>query len=513
MSAGRSRPTELAQFAAETGAGERAEVDYRVAHTTRLLPALSLMTGSAPASPLLPGRRLPLGNVSMFAAAGLAASVCSWPSTVGPGPDEVDAPHTTDDGRFRAARTVLNPGFLPDALSQVELLLTLGKPPWNPSLRDCLMLTRMTSLLVDLAARAGSILFLHSPVAPVVDLPKSLRGDGSGEMTRDPQGPCIRLGVGLEGHGPGRRAVEGPGALSRLGFEDAVARLAVENGLGLKLADRRVDRVRGEWFTIRRFDRDRYRAARDAEFAEVSAQAPRRAVVLTVVGPARAGMTRTVVSSLRHRGVGLLAMSTTELQGVGFDSLFLPVAQPGAAGPFDDSLGWSEGMAAIGRLCGIATPQADHPEEHLPDGYALMVSELMACRFPHTSRQTGAAKDGRTPYPLWVSWDTPAHELDTASVITALTASLTARTASHELLYAHSRLVGQDRVRGRAKCSIVLGGSGPDGGVQRSLHTLAATVEEHVLAALRSESRSGAPSLRVRVSSQERWLVSRDSQT
>jgi hypothetical protein len=357
------------------------------------------------------------------------------------------------------------------------------------------MLTRVLADLVALVAESGSLLFVTSPVAPVVDPSKSVRGDGSGERTRDPQGPCIRFAVGLDGRGR-----------SRLGLERALAELAVDNGLGLKLADRRVDRVRGEWFTIRRFDRQRYAAVRDAAYGGLAAGSPRRAVAVTVVGPARAGTTRALLAALDHRSVGVLAISTTELQGIGVDSVVLPVVQPDpdGSGRQPARASWSSGLDAVAALCGTGPPLDDRPDARLPDGYALLVGEVLPCRFPSVSRQTGAANSRKTPYPLWATWDSPAYDADTPAVLRALADALAGRTVRHELLYATSRLVGQDRVSGRAKFAVVLssgrGDLPPDPPpVQDELHALAAAVEEEVLRAL---------PLRLSVSAEERWLPS-----
>src|SRR5262249_24836672 len=151
---------------------------------------------------------------------------------------------------------------------------------------------------------------------------------------RDAIGPCLRFAIG----------VDPQMSEARLDFETELAALAEEYGFGLKLDDQRLHRVRGEWFTIRGFDRERYRQARNRLFPEASAHTPRRAVIASIVGPSRTGPTAAAVAALRAGGVGVLAASISSMRKTTFINLILPVASDASDTTEQWSGGWLDAM-------------------------------------------------------------------------------------------------------------------------------------------------------------------------
>ena len=89
---------------------------------------------------------------------------------------------------------------------------------------------------------------------------------------------------------------------ARLDFEQGLVALAEEYGLGLKLDDRRFNRVRGEWFTIRGFDRERYRQERNRLFPDAPMHLPKHAMIASVMARPALGMAADVIAALRANG-------------------------------------------------------------------------------------------------------------------------------------------------------------------------------------------------------------------
>ena len=496
-----SQPTQLAELArraAEAGTGRNLAVEYRLVQGSDILAALKAMTRTAPLLTRVDGEhqaRMPICNMTAFRAAGLGAVSCTWAS--------VDPVRNVDEvaGRdpVHSGEAVLNPNFLHDSTAHVELMLTLGDPPWRPSMADCQMLTRICRDLLVLAAKAGSVLFLHSPVAPAKDASRSRRGDGSEEVPRDAQGPCLRMLIGIEG---GDTA-------ARLAFELDVTRLAQEHGLGLWMADRRVDRARGEWFKIRSLAKTTYKEIRDDLFRGRAARTPRRGLVLSCVGPARRGIALAIVERLSAQDIGIIGMSVSALQGVSFVNYFLAVDEPQRDGsaavqlnPRVDS--WEAKLSDI-RALWEQSPEA-LGSVSLAQGYDVTVGPERRCYFPTSSRRTGAGRDARAPYPLWVAWEGPAQALGALDVLEAISQRIDRNADSHHLQYAQSRLVSPDLMRGRAKFSVVLSENRAENlpPAQDILKKLADAVEESMVDWLSKDRH--LPQARCRVSAKERWL-------
>lgn len=497
----RSQPTqvsELAKRAAEAGTGRNTAIEYRLVQGGDLLAALQAMNATAPLRAAVGDTndaRMPICNLTAFRAAGLGAVSCTWASAI-----QVQEFHeVVGEDIVHTGRAVLNPNFLHDSTVHVELMLTLGDPPWRPTIADCLMLTRMCRELLDCTAKVGSVLFLHSPVAPAIDPSRSKRGDGSEETPRDAQGPCLRMLIGIESTDPD----------ARLAFELDVTRLAEQYGLGLLMADRRYDRARGEWFKIRGFDRAAYKRARDVLFRGGAARFPRRGLVLSCVGPARQGTAWTIVEQLVAQDFGLIGMSVSVLQGVAFVNYFLAVddhprelALHTAANPIAD--GWESRLADL-KAMWVQGVDSRH-STGLARGYEMRFGPARRCYFPTSSRRTGAGRDARAPYPLWVAWEAPSRSLGAVEVLAAISERIAGGAESHRLTYAQSRLVSPELMRGRAKFSVVLPESKSESllPAQDMLGKLAGAVEHGIIDWLSRECQ--LPQARCRVSAKERWL-------
>ena len=486
--------TELARRAAEAGVGKDFAVEYRLVQGGDILAALRAMAATAPPVPSVNGAdhdpRMPICNMTAFRAAGLGAVSCTWASA------EHAVNINTHAGReqVHSGRAVLNPSFLHDSTEHVELMLSLGVPPWNPTMADCQILTQITHDLLELAAAAGSVLFLHSPVAPA---PRDRRGDGSEEVPRDDQGPCLRMLVGME-----RR-----GSDPRLAFELDVTRLAQQYGLGLWLADRRFDRARGEWFKIRSFVRETYQEKMD-ELPASTTRPPERGLVLSNVGPAKQGIALKIVKRLAAQSVGLLGISVSALQGVGFVNYLLAIDESQLDSSSKPHATWTDRWAVtLSEVEALWEPVSGAPNAgNLPQGYEVTLGPQRRCYFPSSSRRTGAGKDARAPYPLWVAWEAPSNALSALDVLDTTSARIGVNAESHRLVYAQSRLVSPELMRGRAKFSVVLPDNrGPDLlPAQDALENLAAAVEDSTVDWLTKDRR--LPQARCRVSATERWL-------
>jgi len=142
----------------------------------------------------------------------------------------------------------------------------------------------------------------------------------------------------------------------------------------------------------------------------------------------------------------------------------------------------------------------------LPGGYEVTLGPPQRCYFPSSSRSTGAGRDARAPYPLWVAWEAPGHALGAVDVLEAVSNHIGSRADSHRLVYAQSRLVSAELMRGRAKFSVVLSENKGDDlpPAQDVLRKLADAVEDSTIDWLSREQQ--LPQARCRVSAKERWL-------
>jgi hypothetical protein len=295
---------------------------------------------------------------------------------------------------------------------------------------------------------------------------------------------------------------------ARLDFETELAALAEEYGFGLKLDDQRLNRVRGEWFTIRGFDRERYRQARARLFPEAPVLTPRRAVIVSVVGPSRTGTTAAAVAALRTRGIGVLAASISSMRKTTFINLVLPVAAdfPGTLPQW--SGGWLDALPRLGACVSHRPGAAEQADESLIADWKVAVSPAMRCSYPSSSQQTGATITGRVPNPIWLWWQLPHRTVDTPTLLSEVQAALQPHTRRCEIAYAQSRLCRGDVVRGRAKLIVMLSQEHRDhAAVQRLLADATDAAQLRIRERLPALGRVDPSKVRLRLSPRERWLA------
>jgi hypothetical protein len=500
-----TRSSELARIAAEAAGADTSSVRFAVRHGPAgpypdPIYGPTGQSGDAELSEPRPS------DFSLFSVAGLAMCASTWPSATSTFsvPVQIGQPEPTGrpDTHSYSGLTVPNPGFLNESIRQIDVLLTLGSTHWSPSYRDCLMYSLITERLARLAMEraGGPLLHLLTPASPFQDLHMSERGDGSNERLRDAVGPCFRMSIGVD---PNMSS-------ARLDFEMGLARLAEEYGLGLKVDDRRFNRVRGEWFTIRGFDRERYRRERNRLFPDAPMQLPKHALIATVMAPARVGMACQIAGALRARGIGLLAASISNMRRIGFINLVLPAAEDAGPPPPAWSGDWDHAMKTLVDRC--ATDRGTDPQgkddESVVNDYKFAVSPPMRCVYPASSRRTGASATGRVPYPVWLRWEVSHHMIDTPGLLAKVQANLEPYAQQCEVAYAQSRLVRGNLVRGRAKLVVMLAQSHPDGTeAQRMLIEVAERAQERTLEQLLAIRTAEAGRARLRMSPRERWLV------
>ncbi|GIM91886.1 hypothetical protein [Paractinoplanes toevensis] len=492
-----TKSSELARIAAEAAGTYFSSVRFSLTHGSS---AAGVITGSDPDVGL--DKEDPSAwptDFCHFSAAGLSVSTSTWPSAMSAFSGRVQIGPVEPAGRDTYSYTgyaVPNPGFLNQSTRKVEVLITLGNTHWSPTYRESLMQALVIEKLTALAAERGApVLHLHTPVAPVPRTHRSERGDGSNERLRDAIGPCLRFSIG----------VDPKMSEARLDFETELAALAEEYGFGLKLDDQRLNRVRGEWFTIRGFDRERYRQARNRLFPDAPALTPRTAVIASIIGPSRTGTTAAAVAALRARGIGVLAASISSMHRTTFINLVLPVAADAPEASQQWTGGW---LDALSRLGGDADAE---PDDSLIADWKVAVSPAMRCTYPPSSQQTGATTTGRVPYPIWLWWQLPHRTVDTPALLTEVQAALRPYARRCEVAYAQSRLCRGDLVRGRAKLIVMLSQEHRDHEtVQRLLADATEAAQLRIREWLPALGRVDPSKVRLRLSPRERWLTYAD---
>ncbi|GIF23746.1 putative amino acid-binding ACT domain protein [Actinoplanes tereljensis] len=492
LPANSTKSSELARIAAEAAGNYSSSAQFTLTHGYGSLP-ISVISAD-------PDKEDPSDwptDFCHFSAAGLSVSTSTWPSvnSAFSGRVQIDpVEHAGPQDTYSySGHAVPNPGFLNQSTRKVEVLITLGNTHWSPTYREALMQALIIEKLTALAAeRDAPVLHLHTPVAPVPLSYKAERGDGSNERLRDAIGPCLRFSIG----------VDPKMSDARLDFETELAALAEEYGFGLKLDDQRLNRVRGDWFTIRGFDRERYRQARNRLFPEASAVTPRRAVIASVIGPSRTGTTAAAVAALRERGVGVLAASISSMRRTTFINLVLPVAADAPA----ESQQWTGGwLDALSRL---SPGRGDEPGDSPIDDWKVALSPAMRCSYPPSSQQTGATTTGRVPYPIWLWWQLPHRTVDTPALLAEVQAALQPHTRRCDIAYAQSRLCRGDVVRGRAKLIVMLSQEHRDHEtVQRLLADATEAAQLRIREWLPALGRVDPSKVRLRLSPRERWLT------
>ena len=493
-----TKSSELARIAAEAAGTHFSSVQFTLTHG----PA----NGSLPTPIIDPDKEDPNGwptDFCHFSVAGLSMSMSTWPSAMSAfsgrvqiGPADPAGQHDTYSYFGHA---VPNPGFLNQSTRKVEVLITLGTAHWSPTYRESLMQALVIEKLTGLAAeRDAPVLHLHTPVAPVPLSIRAERGDGSNERLRDAIAPCLRFSIG----------VDPQMSEARLDFETELAALAEEYGFGLKLNDQRFNRVRGEWFTIRGFDRERYRQARGRLFPDAPVLTPKRAVIASLVGPSRTGTTAAAVAALRERGIGVLAASISSMRKTTFINLVLPVNADDPQTHPQWSGGWLDALPRLSATAGHRRHGADQPGDSLIDDWKVAISPAMRCSYPPSSRQTGATFTGRVPYPIWLWWQLPHRTVDTPTLLAEVQAAMQPHARRCEIAYAQSRLCRGDVVRGRAKLIVMLSQEHRDhAAVQRLLTDATEAAQLRIRERLPALGRVDPSKIRLRLSPRERWLT------
>lgn len=488
-----TKSSELARIAAEAAGVQSSSLRFSITHGPAVT-RVPIISGIPDAWPT---------DYCHFSVAGLSVSTCTWTSGMSAfsGRVQIGEPEAIGrPGAFQySGHAVPNPGFLNQSTSRVDVLLTMGNTHWAPTYREALMQAFIIEQITGLAVeQAGApLLHLHTPVAPFREPHSSERGDGSFERLRDAIGPCMRLAIGVDPATPG----------ARLEFEKRLVELAETYGFGLKLDDRRFHRVRGEWFTIRGFDRERYRLARNRLFPGVPAEPPRRAVVASFIGPSRIGTTAVVVAALRHRGIGVLAASISSMRKTTFLNLVLPVVAGDESSAPAWSGDWEEALRRLEKCAGQPPGAPATIDEHLVADWKVAISPAMRCSYPPSSARTGATTTGRVPYPVWLWWQLPHRAVDTPRLLTEVQAALEPHARRCEVAYAQSRLVRGDLVRGRAKLVVLLSeGNRDHAAVQRLLSEATEAAEQRAREALFVAGRIDAGRFRLRLSPRENWL-------
>jgi hypothetical protein len=506
-----TKSSELARIAAEAAGTYFSSVQFTVIHG----PFPMTTVGSEP------DKEDPNSwptDFCHFSVAGLSVSTSIWPSAMSAFSGRVqisqDELTETPETYSYSGYAVPNPGFLNQSTRTVEVLITLGTTHWSPTYREALMQALVIEKLTGLAAERGApVLHLHTPVAPVPQTSRAERGDGSSERLRDAIGPCLRFSIG----------VDPQMSEARLDFETELAALAEEYGFGLKISDQRLNRVRGEWFTIRGFDRERYRQARGRLFPEASVHTARRAVVASIIGPSRTGTTAVAVAALRARGIGVLAASISSMRKTTFINLILPVAadapeaQPQWTGGWPEALPWLGACAGPGFSSLSASRPGSHPasdstshpaDETLIADWKVAVSPAMRCSYPPSSQQTGATATGRVPYPIWLWWQLPHRTVDTPALLAEVQAALQPYTRRCEIAYAQSRLCRGDVIRGRAKLIVMLSQEHRGhAAVQRLLTDATESAQLRIREWIPTVGGVDPGKIRLRLSPRERWLA------
>jgi len=435
-----SRPAELAYIAARAAAGGASAVEFRVRH----------VAGSRPT-----GAPADLGEqpdeAVRFCTAGIETAAAVWPSPEPPGTDEmvsvrdVRGAVTADGGLSWTGSAVLNPAFLYGSARRTEILVSFGDRAWAPSYRDTRMLTWIISQLANAAVEctAGPITLLHTPVSPFREAVGSNRGDGSGELVRPVQGPCLRMLISVDPAEPPRRLM----------FEERVHAFAVENGLGLRIADRRANRIRGEWFKVHDFDRELFESRRDGLF-DTPDDVPTTAFVLTVVGPARVGSTLAVVRALEASNIGVLTYASESLAEMSLAHILVPIAPPRlprVVGEQPSAEPLEDGLKRIASDCGL-TPRSSTEGRDSVDftpalGYKALRSEPV---------QLDLSAGQSEPFAVWIACDLPFRPATDVHASELILQVLREKFTTASLSYLRWSRTPSDRMRARAKFAISL---------------------------------------------------------
>ena len=398
-----------------------------------------------------------------------------------------DAP---EDGFAQfSGHAALNPGFLYDFSQYLEVLVEFDPDVRRPRTEHAQVATQvahgMAALAVDCAA--APILFMHFPAAPYRGASPDDRQSVAQEAIRPTQSMCIRMSV----------AVLSNQTSQRLDLLIGLRQLAKDWGLRLSVGDGRPGRVRGEWLSVREFSPRRYRRQVGDVLGVRKGSRLSSATVVTIIGPARVGSTRALLEVLAENHVGVAGLCISSLQEVAFLNA-LVVNQAGGGGPAP--IGVYDFVDGIERV----VKHASGRDVSIPLGSdaAQDYKVLIAGSYP-----LSVDKAGEEPRPIWLTWDMPIGAGELTGVVDSAVRGCTEQGVSCVVQYARARVVGNGRVRGRAKLSAVV----PVG----QLHGLdirerLTQICDLVVARVRLEVGYSTDS-QVRATWRERWLGGRDA--
>jgi predicted amino acid-binding ACT domain protein len=283
-----------------------------------------------------------------------------------------------------------NPGYADGSTGSTEVLVVLRHDLWLPGYADALLVAMVTAKVTDIATRNGlPVLYVKSPVSPFRNPSRRYRTDGSGEAPRASNGLAVRviLGEGTPG--------------GRMDTFTALTEMAQDHGWSLAFADRRLGRVKGQWWAVVGTDPARFRRHRQEIADWVPSTSMQSAMLVTAVGPARLGTTAAILANLATRNVGIAAVSAMTLQGVTFVNLVLPVAparQSRATTVSGRTVSIMDGFGLVATDCGLTTRRA-RGRSGITSGTAGDHRALVSGPFP-----APLPKNSTTEYPLWATW-------------------------------------------------------------------------------------------------------------
>lgn len=344
-----------------------------------------------------------------------------------------------------------NVGFLYDSRRTVEVLLTVDANHPPVSVVDGLGLGSILAIMSGAASRIAQapILFLQSPVAPHNDPHMRDRLDGAGERPRNGHRFALRMAVGMDSDD----------VVSRIQMLEALRIEADRWGFGLQVADRRLGRHRGEWWTLCSPNARQLVTWRDGGRARLSDQLSwadervERVRLLSIVGAARTGSSLAALGRLANASVGIMGASITAMHETAFIHLIIadpfPESGPVAGRPTGAHGTAHEILSLIERDCGI--PGLTSPGVPQGDGSLLLGYQAVATA-PFVL-DTGLASDG---FALWVAWDFARNSLSD-DVVEAVRKELfrSRKVANCRVGYRRERL-SASWIRGRAKLDVTL---------------------------------------------------------
>jgi hypothetical protein len=494
MPTGLSRPAELAYIAAGAMTRGASAVEFRIRHASVDGPVRDPVAAEDPPD-----------ETARFVAGGIELAAATWFTAIPPANQtmvnvrEVTGTLGKAEGLCWRGSAVLNPAFLYGSAQRTEILVSFGEHGWCPTYRDTRMLTRVIRGLAEAAVADGGspIMSLHTPTSPFREAVGSSRGDGSGELVRAVDGPCLRMSVGIDAFETNRRLM----------FEERVYNFAAEHGLGLRIADRRANRISGEWFKVRDFDAELYRRRRDELFGWAPAESPTTVFVVTLVGPARVGSTFAAVQALEASNIGVLAFALQPLTEIEITHLLVPVA-PVRLGRVGDVTAATEplerGLRYLARDCGLTPRSAASASDHVDFGPALGFQLL---RSEATSVNLRGAHS-ESFYAIWVTWDAPYAVVSESMVIQQVLDALNGKVSLASLAYLWCGRTYTNRVRGLAKLGIAMD---PNSARYRAgeLSRICMEAQDQARRGLATVSGLFEGEFRIRIAWREKWLGER----